>query len=310
MPQNSLNLFRGDQLGSPPHRSRHTARHSIETNLHLGNDGSHENVAPHFASNRPNSLQSSYSTNDLPTVKDDDLDPAITPPKTNATLNRVSVSTPYQAKGSPGRDDTKLLSSQGQHTALQASAAPFGSHLGGAASPPSVSGSVTPAAMPAFQAPFYGYGLQPYMGNPVQVPGQFPNYSPAGSYGPYSQYGNFRFGEGPAKGPGSRRNGDGDSAQLSRFANFPLEHYRGELYGLCKDQHGCRYLQRKLEERNPEHVQMIFNEIRVHVVELMTGISISRSLWATLLTLPQTPLVTTCARSCWSIPTTTSGRLL
>ena len=50
-----------------------------------------------------------------------------------------------------------------------------------------------------------------------------------------------------------------------------LEHLQGEIYGLCKDQHGCRYLQKKLEERNPEHVHLIFMETNQHVVELMTG---------------------------------------
>ncbi|KAI2485057.1 Pumilio-family RNA binding repeat [Pyrenophora tritici-repentis] len=45
---------------------------------------------------------------------------------------------------------------------------------------------------------------------------------------------------------------------------------RQEIYGLCKDQHGCRFLQKKLEERNPEHIQIIFDETALHVVELMT----------------------------------------
>lgn len=49
-----------------------------------------------------------------------------------------------------------------------------------------------------------------------------------------------------------------------------MEHVN-EIYGLCKDQHGCRYLQKKLEEKNPQHVQMIFQETHMHVVELMTG---------------------------------------
>jgi hypothetical protein len=57
----------------------------------------------------------------------------------------------------------------------------------------------------------------------------------------------------------------------NRFANVQLESLRGEIYGLCKDQHGCRYLQKKLEERNPEHIEIIFAETNQHVVELMTG---------------------------------------
>jgi hypothetical protein len=39
---------------------------------------------------------------------------------------------------------------------------------------------------------------------------------------------------------------------------------------LCKDQFGCRYLQKKLEDGNPEHRDMIFNEIFPHFAELMT----------------------------------------
>ena len=50
-----------------------------------------------------------------------------------------------------------------------------------------------------------------------------------------------------------------------------LETVRGEILSLCKDQHGCRYLQKKLEERSPENVQLIFLETCQHVVELMTG---------------------------------------
>ena len=60
----------------------------------------------------------------------------------------------------------------------------------------------------------------------------------------------------------------------ARFNNVQLEHLQGEIYGLCKDQHGCRYLQKKLEDNNPHHVQLIFMETNQHVVELMTGASL------------------------------------
>ncbi|KAI9931505.1 hypothetical protein MW887_010080 [Aspergillus wentii] len=287
MPQNALNMFRLDQLGSPTsenhssvtNSSRHAARHSLEANM-LFNEGSHDSMAP-GASNRPNGLQSSYSTNDVPTVKGESYT-AVTPPKThaeqfhqhNASLGRIpanAVNT-RQAKDSPERDEAKLQGSQAQQTTLQASAAPFGPQLPAAASQ---GGSAAQTPLASFQTPLYGYGLQAYMGNPVQVNGQLPNYnSAAAPYGGYNAYGNYRLAESPGRGAGasSRRNGggDADATQLSRFTNFPLEHYKGELYGLCKDQHGCRYLQRKLEERNPEHVQMIFNETHLHVVELMT----------------------------------------
>ncbi|KAK9447089.1 armadillo-type protein [Limtongia smithiae] len=64
----------------------------------------------------------------------------------------------------------------------------------------------------------------------------------------------------------NRRQSDQD---VNRFANVRLESLVNEIYPLCKDQHGCRYLQKKLEERDPEHLDMIFKETYPHVVELM-----------------------------------------
>jgi hypothetical protein len=53
-------------------------------------------------------------------------------------------------------------------------------------------------------------------------------------------------------------------------------------------------LQRKLEERTPEHVQMIFSETHVHVVELMTGLWMLSSPIITL-----TRVLTVLTRSFW-----------
>lgn len=50
----------------------------------------------------------------------------------------------------------------------------------------------------------------------------------------------------------------------------PLEEMQGEIFALCKDQHGCRYLQKKLEEGNPSYRDMIFTETFNHFAELMT----------------------------------------
>lgn len=50
----------------------------------------------------------------------------------------------------------------------------------------------------------------------------------------------------------------------------PLEDLQGEIFALCKDQHGCRYLQKKLEEGNPAYRDMIFTETFSHFAELMT----------------------------------------
>ena len=40
---------------------------------------------------------------------------------------------------------------------------------------------------------------------------------------------------------------------------------------MCKDQHGCRYLQKKLEEGVPEHRDIIFRETFGHFADLTTG---------------------------------------
>ncbi|KAI1139562.1 ARM repeat-containing protein [Hypoxylon sp. FL0543] len=57
---------------------------------------------------------------------------------------------------------------------------------------------------------------------------------------------------------------------MNRFANTTIESVRGTIYALCKDQHGCRFLQKQLENRVPEQVSMIWDETKEHVVELMT----------------------------------------
>ncbi|KAG6026556.1 hypothetical protein E4U40_001989 [Claviceps sp. LM458 group G5] len=61
-----------------------------------------------------------------------------------------------------------------------------------------------------------------------------------------------------------------DNEAMSRYQNMPLDSFAGQIYELCKDQHGCRYLQKKLEERNADQVHMIWLETNQHVIELMT----------------------------------------
>src|SRR6478735_9276495 len=57
---------------------------------------------------------------------------------------------------------------------------------------------------------------------------------------------------------------------MARFNNLPLEQVGGTIYSLCKDQHGCRYLQKQLENRVPDQIHMIWLETNQHVIELMT----------------------------------------
>ncbi|KAF9184289.1 hypothetical protein BGZ51_003403 [Haplosporangium sp. Z 767] len=58
--------------------------------------------------------------------------------------------------------------------------------------------------------------------------------------------------------------------EANRFAGASLEGFVGQIYSLCKDQHGCRYLQKKLEEQNDKYLSIIFGEVFSHFVELMT----------------------------------------
>jgi len=58
--------------------------------------------------------------------------------------------------------------------------------------------------------------------------------------------------------------------KANRFSGVPLEDLTGQIFALCKDQHGCRYLQKKLEEQNEKYVNLIYKEIFTHFSELMT----------------------------------------
>jgi hypothetical protein len=93
----------------------------------------------------------------------------------------------------------------------------------------------------------------------------------------------------------------------------------GHIYQVCKDQHGCRYLQKKLEEQDPRVVDVIFTELFDHITELMTGtfhppslLPLTHAHAHTRLTLfffffstYQILLETTSARSCSNTATTT-----
>jgi hypothetical protein len=54
------------------------------------------------------------------------------------------------------------------------------------------------------------------------------------------------------------------------YANF--DNVMGKIYLVSKDQQGCRFLQKKLEEKDAKVTQTIFSEVYQYVNELMTGI--------------------------------------
>lgn len=260
-------------------------------------------------------MQSSYSTNDIPTTKTTyGHAPTITPPKThaqqhfhnhNASLGRIppNAMNNRHSRELPGGDARREEQSNGYQayqSGLQASAAPFGPSPTMPAPAETILNAVSPSAMSPYGNPSYygGYGVQMMsmgmtpmsMANPMAFNNHMQAYQQQSHFAAYQQYGNpGRFHDSQARIMQQRRaqNGEGslnpDSrrnlqpnylVENARFTNVKLEHLQGEIYALCKDQHGCRYLQKKLEERNPEHIHLIFTETNPHVVELMTGISV------------------------------------
>jgi Pumilio-family RNA binding repeat len=235
------------------------------------------------SASRPMSLQSSYSTNDLPTVKNSaGAATNITPVKTyadqqfhnhNANLgrippgaasNRQSRDFPLPSVSAEPKREDKV---QAMQSLLQASAAPFGPPMTSTADSATLSTSVVPFGSNA--APVtYGYGMQTYnlSSNPTSnqlqtVPGGYNAYPTYASYG--------RLQDNQTRIVPQRRHPAGNEAV--RYDNVPIENYRGKLYELCKDQHGCRYLQKRLEEKHADHTMMIFIETLPYVIELMTG---------------------------------------
>lgn len=59
------------------------------------------------------------------------------------------------------------------------------------------------------------------------------------------------------------------SASISPKHSCKVDDFKGHIYFMAKDQNGCRLLQRVLEEGSSEGVNIIFNEVIQHIVELM-----------------------------------------
>lgn len=359
MSRNSIPLA---GTSSPPHTSVQPAssgdvtptklnRHSMGPRIGQFPEAQRQNPpAPSKSSDTtpsggPPKLQSSYSTNDIPTVKNSvNANPYGQPSSTaeerlhnhNASLGRI----PRGAVGSnrTSRDFNKELSHSPEvrheepiptmQTVLQGSASNFTSPVpapASAVSSPPESMSAGPTSPASFASPlaslnnpnpnpnFYGgYGVQPNMNSAIAtgmngtnsmlglnammgnmnmglagaaMPNQWNNHAgqfvggapgafgPGFSPNPYQQYQaqngqQGRFVDSQARVMQQRRSQGGDDN--SRFANIALENLQGEIYGLCKDQHGCRYLQKKLEEGKPDQVRMIFDETKMYMIDLMT----------------------------------------
>lgn len=124
----------------------------------------------------------------------------------------------------------------------------------------------------------FGSGLndtpRPYGSDPLYSSMGMPNSSNAFMQQGYNDYGfeDDNFGSGalyPAGMMGLKTKRAEADREFNRFSGMRLEDLQGEILSLCKDQHGCRYLQKKLEEGDPAHRDMIFRETYGHFPELM-----------------------------------------
>lgn len=277
-------------------------RHSMEASLatYASTNLPSQLSSNDAASGRPGlgNLPSSYSTNDIPTMKNANGPVStITPPKThaaqhihnhNASLGRIppnAVSNRH-SRELAGGDNRREDPVTGYQNNTYTSSAPSSQVSDAAYGPNNTAVSLTDnmsnqlaQISPQYAAPaFYGgYGMQLVnMGmTPLQVNNsvafgqQLQSYQQQNAFGQYQNYGQQgRFQDSQARVIQQRRMQNGE--ENARFNNVRLEHLQGEIYGLCKDQHGCRYLQKQLEVGDPENVQLIFLETNQHVIELMT----------------------------------------
>ncbi|KAF5021988.1 hypothetical protein F66182_5945 [Fusarium sp. NRRL 66182] len=266
----------------------------------------------------PPKLQSSFSSNDIPTVKNSAASSMGNSNANNhaqqhfhnhnASLGRIPAGAIPRGhsrelssdNGTVSREQTTYPSIQ---SALQASAAPFG---------PSTTAPTHPSAMTTNQAgvpavnsnystttttnnngfyPASGYGApqgapqgtanQPggYNVNMLANGMQQMNMNGANGGNMYPPQNYNGYNAAPYNHGNQPRDSQArviqhrrqlDNEAMSRYQNMPLDSFVGTIYELCKDQHGCRYLQKKLEERNADQVHMIWVETNQHVIELMT----------------------------------------
>ncbi|KAL9104443.1 MAG: hypothetical protein Q9163_000595 [Psora crenata] len=275
--------------------SRHSNRHSTEASLASYSQNSTQGFTTESARPLLANAHASYSTNDVPTLKNPHGITNATPPKRqsqqfhihNASLGRIppnAVNSRHSREMSSGADaqheEQQVQNYQTVNNAIQASGPAFPPATTVSSPVDSITSQTAQSAgvMTFPSQPFYaGYGMQlmnmgmsPMMTTtPLAFQNQMQMYQQQNGFLPYSNYAQqARFPDNQARTMQSRRTQHGE--EQARFSNVKLETLRGEILGLCKDQHGCRYLQKKLEEHNPESVQMIFLETHAHVIELMT----------------------------------------
>ena len=287
------------QSSEPIGINRQLNRHSMEATLasYAQTSPPTQIAAAEVQSSRPSigNLPPSLSTNDLPTMKSTQGAAAtISPPKThaeqhfhyhNASMGRIPAGV---ISNRQSRDLSSADRGDGRHnnqvtlSGLHGSGTSFNSNAAVSSetlSSPVAASHVTNQHFPLPTQSLYGnYGMQVMnmgmaslqMTNPMVFNQQMSNYQQNQTYAQYQNTsGPGRFQDSQSRVPQQRRMTNSES-DGQRFMHVNLEDIQHDIYGLCKDQHGCRYLQKKLEEQKPDQISMIFAETNQHVVELMT----------------------------------------
>ncbi|OAA59257.1 Armadillo-like helical [Cordyceps fumosorosea ARSEF 2679] len=316
---NSSQLSDFSAIGSRPASMRHSLDLKYIPESSDGNPGVISPKSSHVITTPPK-LQSSFSASEIPTVKSSSGSSMMTSNANNhaqqhfhnhnANMGRIPAgavptrhSRELSGDGSMNVGRDQVGPYQSLHSALQASAAPFGPSMTSAApfsSATATSASTAPAmngmngigaingmngyagyyppngyqnngpTAAQFGGPMLAAGMQQMNLNGVTSGNMYPVQNFSGYNGVPFQHGTSV----PQRDSQARviqnRRQQLDPDAMSRYQNMPLESFRSQIYDLCKDQHGCRYLQKKLEERNPDQVHMIWLETNQHVIELMT----------------------------------------
>jgi hypothetical protein len=254
---------------------------------------------PRNMSNGVLKTQASYSTNDIPTLKSingeaiggvsltspsfqsKNLSEAASPEQSIGASSRVasnSTANDRQSEEFSGSQESNIDIYSSPQPSLQGAAPPFGPLPD--QGPSFTSPTMSPYAQPGY---YGGYGMQMLnngfngmnLGGGYGAQGSWPNQGQAYQQGGYSGYQQYHQGGQVVAGAGrysenNRANGQQRKAQAEEFYHMTkVLDIVGQIYDLCKDQHGCRFLQKKLEERNPADIQLIFDEVKEHFTELM-----------------------------------------
>jgi len=249
----------------------------------------------------PPRLQSSHSSNEIATLKN--VNSLVNSNahaqqhlhNHNASIGRIPLGAVKRHSRELSSEGHTPVTQPGGFPSIQsqlhANAPAFGPSTAAAAPGQSAMGSMPPVSGPAgssqYQQPYFtgpgygssmpanGYGMSylPMGMQNMNLNGYNPGYSGyPPSYPPAGQQSQQQPTQQPRDSQQrviqARRAQDNEAAV--KYQNKPFEDCIGEIYEMAKDQHGCRYLQKQLEARNPDQIHMIWLETNPHIVELMT----------------------------------------